>query len=286
MVSVCDRDMRIILVNQAYERWRESARKELIGRALEDTVDAVEFEQSQPWATRALAGETVSYEREYPDALEIRHVSVSCVPLKMPDGSIEGYFSIAEDITRHREENIRLALLSERDVLTGVLNRAGFEQFIESKVNQREGAGLGILYIDLDHFKQVNDTYGHSAGDKVLQEFALRLLNFVRATDAVARLGGDEFAIILVGLREIAGAAKVAEKVVAAANEPFLIDTETQVSISASVGVACNAGTAGGWRALVEEADAMAYEAKTARGCFVLAPQTANQTQRRVSTQG
>lgn len=278
MVSVFDRDMRFILVNQAYEHWRRCTRKELIGRVMKDTMEAAEFEQTLPWTERALAGETVSYEQEYPDAFEIRYVSVTHVPLKMLDGGIGGYFSVAQDITRHREESIRLALLSERDSLTGLLNRAGFEQFIESKINEGEGTRLGVLYIDLDHFKPVNDTYGHAAGDRVLQEFALRLLHFVRPTDAVARLGGDEFAIALLGIRDIAGAARVAEKVVAAANVPFPVDEDTQVSISASVGVARDAAEAGGWKALIEKADTMAYQAKSSgRGCFVLAPRAPNE---------
>jgi len=274
MVSVYDRDSRVILVNQAYESWRGRPRAALIGRSLKETMDVGEYEQSRPWMERVLGGETVSYEKEYPRAATIRHVSVTYVPLKMPDGSTGGYLSVAQDITRQREESIRLVLLSERDPLTGILNRAGFEQFIESQVNQRAGAKLAVIYIDLDHFKPVNDTYGHAAGDRVLQEFALRLLNSVRPTDAVARLGGDEFAIILLGVRDLAGAAKVAEKVVSAANQPFFIDRDTQVSISASVGVAHDADWAGGWKALIDQADAMAYQAKSAgRGCFVLAPQ-------------
>jgi len=272
MMCVCDRDMHIILVNQAYERWRGRSRTDLIGRTLEDTMDASEFEESRPWAERALAGETVCYEQEYPRARDIRHVSVTYVPLTMPDGDIAGFFGVAQDITRHREENIRLALLSERDALTGLLNRAGLEQFIESKVKLGEGAGLSVIYIDLDHFKPVNDTYGHAAGDKVLQAFALRLLQFVRPTDAVARLGGDEFAVILIGIRDITDAGRVADKIVTAARNPFSINQSQQASISASVGVACNADSAGGWQGLIERADSMAYAAKAAgRNRFVLA---------------
>jgi diguanylate cyclase (GGDEF)-like protein/PAS domain S-box-containing protein len=272
MMCVYDRGMHIILVNQAYERWRGRSRKDLIGRTLEETMDAGDFEESRPWAERALAGETVSYEQECPQARDIRHVSVTYVPLKMPDGEIGGFFGVAHDITRHREENIRLALLSERDSLTGLLNRAGLEQFIESKVTLGEGAGLSVLYIDLDHFKPVNDTYGHAAGDRVLQAFALRLLQFVRPTDAVARLGGDEFAVILLGIRDIADAGRVAEKIVSAARSPFPISQSQYASISASVGVACNADSTGGWHALIERADSMAYAAKAAgRDRFVLA---------------
>ena len=269
MVAVFDRDMRYLLVNKGFERWQGRSRAELIGRSANETMDSEEYELSRSWAERALAGETVSFEREYPGAVELRHVSLTYLPLRLDDDSIVGFFSVTQDITRHREENLRLMLLAERDSLTGVLNRAGFEEFIETKVRQGEAAQLAVIYIDLDHFKPVNDTYGHSAGDKVLCEFALRLLRLLRPADAVARLGGDEFAVVLSPVRFIEDAGKVAEKIVDMARQPFSLG-ERKVSIGASVGVAFDASA--GWKALLERADAMAYRAKSAgRGRFALA---------------
>jgi diguanylate cyclase (GGDEF)-like protein/PAS domain S-box-containing protein len=269
MVAVFDRDMRYLLVNKGFERWQGRGRADLIGRSAKETMDPEEYELSRSWAERALAGETVTYEREYPGAVELRHVSLTYLPLRLDDDSIVGFFGVAQDITRHREENLRLMLLAERDSLTGVLNRAGFEEFIETRVRQGEAAQLAVIYIDLDHFKPVNDTYGHAAGDKVLCEFALRLLHLLRPADAVARLGGDEFAVVLSPVRCLEDAGKVAEKIVHMARQPFSLG-ETKVSIGASVGVAFDAG--GGWKALVERADAMAYRAKAAgRGRFALA---------------
>jgi diguanylate cyclase (GGDEF)-like protein len=241
----------------------------LIGRSAKETLEPEEYELSHSWAERALAGETVSYEREYPGAVELRHVSLTYLPLRLDDDSIVGFFGVAQDITQHREENLRLMLLAERDPLTGLLNRAGFEEFIETRVRQGEAAALAVVYIDLDHFKPVNDTYGHAAGDKVLCEFSLRLLRLLRPTDAVARLGGDEFAVVLSSVRCIEDAGKVAEKIVDMARQPFSF-AERKIFIGASVGVACDASE--GWKALVERADAMAYRAKAAgRGRFALA---------------
>ena len=269
MVAVFDRDMRYLLVNKGFERWQGMGRAELIGRTAKETMDPEEYELSCSWAERALAGETVSYEREYPGAVELRHVSLTYLPLRLDDDSIVGFFGVAQDITQHREENLRLMLLAERDPLTGLLNRAGFEEFIETRVRQGEAAALAVVYIDLDHFKPVNDTYGHAAGDKVLCEFSLRLLRLLRPTDAVARLGGDEFAVVLSSVRCIEDAGKVAEKIVDMARQPFSF-AERKIFIGASVGVACDASE--GWKALVEQADAMAYRAKAAgRGRFALA---------------
>lgn len=275
MVAVFDRDMRFVLVNRAYERWRGLSRGHLTGRYVGETLDALEYQRNRPWALRALAGETVCFEAGYPHAAQVRHVQVTYLPLRMPDGRIEGFFSVAQDITSHREENIRLALLSTHDPLTGSLNRAGIDQFIQARVNAGEGATLAAVFIDLDHFKPVNDTYGHAAGDLVLKEFAARLQRLVKPTDGVARLGGDEFAVILLGTRDIADATQVAQAVITQAQSPFSLDNSTQVLISASVGVAWNADAAGGWKALMAQADSLAYQAKGAgRGRIEVAPTT------------
>lgn len=273
MVAVFDREMRFVLVNRAYEHWREIYREHLTDQFLGDVMEPLEFERIEPRARRALAGETVCFEEENPLATALRHVQVTYIPLRMPDGNIDGFFCVAQDITRHREENLRLEALSTHDPLTGALNRAGIDRFIQSKVNAGEDATLAAIFIDLDHFKPVNDTYGHAAGDRVLQEFASRLQRLVEPAGAVARLGGDEFAVILLGIRHIAEAARVAEEIVREAHRPYFIDNAARVSISASIGVACDARAAGGWKALMAQADNLAYQAKWGgRGRIAVAP--------------
>ena len=100
-----------------------------------------------------------------------------------------------------------------------MLNRAGFEVCIERSVRVDGGETLALLYIDLDHFKPINDTHGHPVGDRLLQLFAQRLRRIVRPTDAVARLGGDEFAIVLPRVRELSNAEAVVDKVIAVRRE-------------------------------------------------------------------
>ena len=125
-----------------------------------------------------------------------------------------------------------------------------------------EGAGaVALLFVDLDHFKPVNDRHGHLVGDRLLQLFAQRLADSVRATDVVARLGGDEFTILLSGVSDAALAMRVADKVLAAAREPFVLDG-CSLTVSASVGVALGLQPQAGWRDLVARADAMLYRAK------------------------
>jgi len=262
MVRVCDTDLRYQLVNRSYERWRGRDRREIVGLTLDAVLGPEELQRSLPWAQRALAGENVSYEIENIWGDDLRHLSITHIPMRLADGTVGGFIALAEDITQQREENMRLQLLSERDPLTGLLNKMGFESYLARHMTQGRGGDLAVLYIDLDRFKPVNDTYGHAAGDEVLREFALRLHSVVRSTDAIGRLGGDEFAVILSGGQTLESAAQVAEKIVRLAREPMIVG-EHEVQIGASVGVAVDAGAAGGWAELVARADAMAYRAKS-----------------------
>jgi len=263
MLAVWDGNVRCQLVNRAFERWRDRPRESFLGRGMEEALGPDEYARSSPWLERALAGETVVHEEDYPSAREYRHLSITYTPLRLQDGSVGGFIGIAQDITHHRQERLRLAALSEHDPLTGLLNRAGFETYIIEKVNRGEGATLAVLYIDLDYFKAVNDRYGHAAGDEVLRQFAARLKAAVRPSDAVARLGGDEFGIVLGGVREPNHAATVAEKVVETASMPFAV-ADLALTIGASVGVAYDADREGGWKGLLARADAKVYEAKAA----------------------
>lgn len=270
MVAVCDVDLRIRLVNNSFERWRGKTRCDLVGNTLEAAVGAWEYQRCQPWIERALAGETVSFEKDYPISESLRYVAVTYIPLRLGDGPVDGFIGIAQDVTRDREENLRLQLLSEHCPLTGVLNRAGFEAFLNTRIAQNQGASLAILYVDLDHFKPINDTHGHTVGDEVLQAFAIRLQGLVRPSDAVARLGGDEFAVALTGIRKLDDAALVADEIVNMAHQPVWAGPLV-LNIGASVGVAFNAEARGGWRDLLRRADTMVYEAKRAgRGCRML----------------
>ncbi len=261
VVAVVGNDGCYRFANRAFELWCGRKREQIVGRSLQEVLGMEEYERSLPWAQRALAGETVSFEKEYAGTAHQRHMSISFIPLRVDDGAVEGFVAVAQDITAHREEAHRLLTLSERDALTGVLNRAGFERYLQHKVLEGDAASLALLYIDLDRFKPINDAHGHPVGDEVLRQFAQRLQAAVRPTDAVARLGGDEFAIVLSGVREKAHADTVADKVVEAAHTPFHTGTLT-LEIGASVGVAQGADDGEGWQGLVARADTMVYRAK------------------------
>jgi len=257
IVAVVGADRRYRFVNKAFERWRGLARDAIVGRTMAEVLGTPDAAQSLPWVERVLRGESVSFERDDLFGEQRRHLSLSYIPLRLPDGAIEGFVGMAQDITVHKREEVRLLQLAERDALTGVLNRQGFESYLSG----RDDAGLALLYIDLDRFKPVNDTHGHPVGDELLRAFADRLQRLVRPTDAVARLGGDEFAVVLPGVRERAPADAVADKVVRVAQEAFEVGP-LRLQIGASVGVAIAGDD--GWQGLVARADAAVYRAKAA----------------------
>jgi diguanylate cyclase (GGDEF)-like protein len=233
---------------------------------MDEILDASEAEARHPWAERVLAGEIVNFETASPARRGARHLHVSYVPLRH-EGAVDGYVGVGYDITRHKDEADRLLGLSERDALTGLLNRAGFESFLARVGSASKGDAMAVLYIDLDRFKPVNDSYGHAAGDTVLGTFARRLETLVRPSDAIARLGGDEFAIAMAGVRERARAETIAGAIVEAAARPFEVGRYV-VSVGASVGIALGE-PAEDWHALVARADAMLYKAKEGgRGRF------------------
>jgi diguanylate cyclase (GGDEF)-like protein/PAS domain S-box-containing protein len=262
-VAVVGRDQRYRFVNNAFERWAGVPREQLIGHDLARILGSSDLERSRPWIERALSGESVQFEREYDGRNGPTHIAVSYIPLWMESGKVDGFVAVLQDISQHKREEVRLLQLAQRDALTGLLNRSGFEQQMEHEVATGNGSSLALLYIDLDHFKSVNDRYGHPVGDQLLQQVAQRLAALVRPSDAVARLGGDEFAILLSAVRTVANARAVADKVIAAAQEPFHAAGH-DLHIGASVGVAFGVDLAAGWPDLVKRADARLYEAKNA----------------------
>jgi diguanylate cyclase (GGDEF)-like protein/PAS domain S-box-containing protein len=168
------------------------------------------------------------------------------------------------DITARRLAEERMQSLAQHDGLTGTANRALlFERInralVRAKRAERQPA---LLYLDLDHFKDVNDRLGHAAGDALLKEFAARLGRAVREADTVARVGGDEFVVLLEDVGDGEGAKRIAEKIAAAVHEPLRADGH-DVAMTTSIGVALHdrAENADQW---LKRADVALYEAKAA----------------------
>ncbi|RPI09479.1 MAG: sensor domain-containing diguanylate cyclase, partial [Acidobacteriales bacterium] len=168
--------------------------------------------------------------------------AISCVVSRKPDeeelGLIGKASRLAAIAIEQKQLNDKLAHQAHHDTLTGLPNRALFEERLQSAVAQARIRGwhAAVLFVDLDRFKQVNDTLGHPAGDALLQQVAQRLGGCLRKTDTLARMGGDEFTILLTELRDPQYSVKVAQKLLDALKAPILVDGH-ELFVTASIGI-------------------------------------------------
>jgi diguanylate cyclase (GGDEF)-like protein/PAS domain S-box-containing protein len=171
--------------------------------------------------------------------------------------------STVRDITERQARTLSLERQAFTDPLTGVANRTVLMDRLNQGLRRlsREAGVLGVLYLDLDRFKVVNDSLGHRAGDAVLMQMAERLVRHIRPPDTLARLGGDEFVIVAEGLRDQRSAFELGERVIAAGREPFRVGEEDFVC-TVSVGVACTSDSLRNADELLGEADMALYRAK------------------------
>ncbi len=176
------------------------------------------------------------------------------------------FSAFLHDITERKQAEARREFESRHDMLTGLLNRRALMETLpiaQSRAN-RSGRSLGLLFVDLDGFKAVNDTHGHEAGDRLLSEIGTRLRGVVRKTDSVFRLAGDEFTVLLEGLHDTGSAYVAAAKIIEAVSRPVAVDGG-QARVGASIGLALFAPNGGASpEALIKEADERMYQAKRA----------------------
>jgi diguanylate cyclase len=174
------------------------------------------------------------------------------------------------DIRERRAAEARIRFLAQHDTLTGLPNRSQFQEVINRQLalSKRDGMPLAIMCIDLDRFKNVNDTLGHWAGDLLLKQVAERILCSVRECDTVARIGGDEFVLLQTAASQPESSGTLAARIIARLSEPFDLDGN-QMTIGASVGIALAPQDSTLADALVQDADIALYRAKASgRGTF------------------
>jgi len=203
------------------------------------------------------------YERRRPNGvvLEIRST-----PLET--GGMVRTFT---DITARKAAEAMLCHAAQHDQLTGIANRAAFQERLQKAVarglcsSEIPGCGerLAVLYLDLDRFKHLNDTRGHAAGDALLAQVATRMRGLLRDVDVVARMGGDEFAVLLCGVDDITQIEGVAQRLLHAVQQPFMIEGEP-ASVGVSIGIAQFPADGTTPEALQRRADAALYQAKGA----------------------
>ena len=258
-------DRRITSWNVAAEKMYGHAAHEVIGRPIEVLVPPERLTEFRMVYERLGRGECVEpfeTERLTKDGRRLE-IALSLSPIKDELGAVVGFSGIGRDITEHRRAEDRIRRLALHDPLTGLPNRVLFQDRLRQALAEarRHDRQTALLLLDLDHFKDINDTLGHTAGDRLLMEAARRLDGCVRATDTVARLGGDEFALILTELRMPGDAAVVARKAVRAIAECFRLEDQ-EVNTTASVGIAIFPTDSDDPDQLLRDADLALYRAK------------------------
>jgi diguanylate cyclase (GGDEF)-like protein/PAS domain S-box-containing protein len=266
---ITDTRSRIVYVNHSFTQVTGYTLKDVAGktpRILHSGRQGPEF-YSRMWkalqASGRWAGEIWNRRKNgeiYPEWLSITAV-------RRGKGKVENYLAIFSDITLRKREERELYDLATHDPLTGLPNRSFFsEQFRQAMARaKRSGRLAGLLYLDLDRFKPVNDRLGHECGDRLLRTVAKRLSALVREEDTVARLGGDEFAVVLEHLSRPRDAAPTAKKILRALTRPFLLDGH-RASVTASVGIAVYPLDGDSVETLLRRADRAMYRAKRGRG--------------------
>lgn len=271
LISHIGADLRYEFANKAYEEWFGFAPGTIVGRHMREVLQPAHFNAIQPKLEQVFAGHAVAFEMEIPDhAGSLRHMHLTYIPDMEPvcDAEIpvcRGFHVMVHDISVHKQLAHMFEERAMTDALTGLPNRVAWMEELErgvARANRGKANAATVMFLDLDGFKQVNDTYGHGAGDAVLREFALRLKSAMRKNDYVARLSGDEF-VVLLDQTAVPGsdALLVAQKIldVCAA---YIAFEGHELRVQPSIGIAVQAGPNFDAVSLVRHADEAMYVAK------------------------
>jgi diguanylate cyclase (GGDEF)-like protein/PAS domain S-box-containing protein len=272
-IARLDKSARIMATNAAFERLFGRAAADLRGRAIREYAVAEDAEALVALVAEVGAGHSTSASREVrivrPDA---RLVWGSIILSPAGHHRDDGLIAVVQDVSERKKLEAELLHQAFHDSLTGLANRALFCDRVDHALQHvtRVPERIGVLFIDLDDFKAINDTQGHAAGDRVLQQVAATLLNATRGCDTVCRLGGDEFAVLLERVNQDEGPEVAAQRIVNALARPIETEPGRYVTVGASIGIAMR-GNVESRDDLLRNADVALYEAKTrSRGRWIV----------------
>ena len=269
-VMVTDAESRIVHVNSAYSELTGYREEELLGKIplllqTESRSKIYQGIQKSLQTTGVWKGELWSSRKNgtnYPEMINIKAI-------KNKEGIITNYFSMSNDITEQKKWEDQLYKMAHYDALTSLPNRTLFKDRLKQEIirAQRSGKNFGILFLDLDLFKSINDSLGHAAGDKLLKIVADRLKETLRNADSIARLGGDEFTIMVTDLisdyqKNIGYLTRLSEKIIEVIQQPMEIDGR-EINATCSIGVTVFPVDADNDEDLLRNADSAMYYAKS-----------------------
>ena len=265
-VTVIDLDFRFVSVNHAFSYMTGYTEEEVIGLSsslLDSSQHPPQFYEQMRMTmlqTGRWSGEVWQRRKDDEEFL----CSIEAVEVIEPDGK-RGYFvAVLNDITEKKRAEQELRYLANFDTLTGLPNRALLSERLARAIvrARRQDTLVGVLFLDLDRFKEINDSLGHTAGDRILKAVAARLQSIAGPSDTVSRLGGDEFTVVLEDLVSAEAAFEVARKLLASFATPLVIDDRSEISITPSVGISLYPAHGLAPTDLLKHADSAMYQAK------------------------
>jgi diguanylate cyclase (GGDEF)-like protein/PAS domain S-box-containing protein len=267
-IVVYDPELRYRLWNRFMEELTGLPASEVLGKSSLELFPHLAEQQVDEMLRRALRGETVaSPDVHYyvPSTSRSGWVSSVYRPHVDEDGRIVGVIALIRDVTERKSAEQQIEYQAYHDALTGLANRRLFQEHLSLALAlaQRRNAVVAVLFLDLDHFKVINDSLGHSVGDELLREVAHRLKAVVRDGDTVARVGGDEFTIVLQELSRRDRASAVAEKVLRTIAEPYDVQGH-RLYVTTSIGITLFPDDGDDAETLLKNADTAMYRAKAA----------------------
>jgi diguanylate cyclase (GGDEF)-like protein len=246
-----------------HQSWLGKPSEQILGKTMEEAFGADYLAPQAAALAQAWSGQASQCEHEIVRKKHTRIAHTTFLP-QLRDGAVVGVYVLTTDATASRMHERSLHALAHTDTLTGLPNRRHFESALRgASRTARAGRGAALLYLDVDHFKQINDRYGHAVGDAVLVEFARRLQASVRATDLVSRLAGDEFTVLLNDVTGAADVELVSRKILAAMRQPFELEAVV-LRVGASIGAALADQPDPAPARLLDTADRALYAAKEA----------------------
>lgn len=262
---------RVTYLNRVAEMMTGWSLNDALGSPVENIFTLIEADTRKaldPLSSTLKSDDAVRLQSNYllvsRDGIE-SSIEYSISPIHTRHNEVAGSAIVFHDVSETRAMAQKMLHMAQHDFLTGLANRALLTERLTRAIGlaQRKEKQVALLFVDLDNFKQINDTLGHAIGDKLLQSVANRMTEVVRATDTVCRQGGDEFVVLLTEIEQHQDAAQVAEKLIAAFALPHIIH-ECEIDVTLSIGVSVYPDDGNDVESLFQHADAAMYRAKTA----------------------
>jgi diguanylate cyclase (GGDEF)-like protein/PAS domain S-box-containing protein len=261
------KELRFTLINQAYEKFMGISRDQIIGKTVHDLFAPEDAEKVDGHDRRALQLDRRIVSGEFPVLTPnngLRIVTTTRLVVHGADSEAQLLMALIEDVTERRKAEDIILHMAHHDPLTDLLNRSQYYERLERELERtKRGEHLAVLCLDLDHFKEINDTHGHSIGDELLKTITSRLLGCIGESDTIARLGGDEFAVIQTGIEQPMGASLLVGRIQEAVKAPFDLDG-LHVVTNVSIGISLAPANGTTPNELMKQADMALYRAKAA----------------------